>query len=127
MAATSGGCLKRVRRNSWRDHFYKGGIMNDKVIEFHRGKLQVASSIVQSLSLIHDGKSSSGHLREAFYAINRAEAALLEESPTKSPNSAILEIALVLHEFINDSEDFLPYQLKRYLPRIDAVLAQLQQ
>jgi len=56
---------------------------------FRRGKLEVARSIIEELRRVYQGTAIGDNLSQAFYAVNRADAALIEVSPTKSHNKRV--------------------------------------
>ena len=61
--------------------------MNRNVIEFHRGKLQVAATIIGDTSRLYcDCPAVQQEMATAYYALNRADAALIAESQKPSPN-----------------------------------------
>jgi hypothetical protein len=64
--------------------------MEQSVLDFQQGKLMVASCVLRDLSQTReDFDPVKKHLLDAFYATNRAIAAISEESPTKSHNTGM--------------------------------------
>jgi len=56
---------------------------------FRRGKLQVARSIVEELSRVYSGASFATEFHTAWYALNRADAALIVEVEKHSYNKRV--------------------------------------
>lgn len=54
---------------------------------FRRGKLQVARSIVEELSRIYSSEPFAVEFHTAWYALNRADAALIAVVQKPSPNN----------------------------------------
>ena len=50
---------------------------------FRRGKLQVASSVIGNMIPIYEGTKAGKALTEAFYAVNRADHAIVEYSDSQ--------------------------------------------
>lgn len=57
---------------------------------FRRGKLQVARFIIEELSRIYVGKSFQVEFATAWYALNRADAALIAEVEKPSHNTRMV-------------------------------------
>jgi len=65
----------------------KAALMSKMGDHFRRGKLQVARSIVEELYCVYSGSAFAIEFRTAWYALNRADTALIAKVQKPSRNS----------------------------------------